>query len=109
MMTNDGCGCVIGHYLVAKGVPAALLQYHYEILKDLEPYAETFPELGGFEDDEGGPYFRPTPECGELIAVNDGDHRWIHGRRITPVDNDRQREVVLIRLMKNIGCQLRFV
>lgn len=109
MMTADGCGCVVGHYLVAKGVPVGVLQYHYGFVKALEPFAVHFPELGEFQDDEGEPYFCPTHECDELIGVNDNDPRSVHDQYVSPVTNDKQREAVLIRLMKRIGCRLRFV
>jgi hypothetical protein len=108
MMTADGCGCVIGHYLVAKGVPVDILKYHYGFVAALEPFAENFFELGEFEDDEGEPYFRPTLDCDYLIGVNDGDPRSIHDQYVQPINNDKQREAVLIRLMKQIGCRLRF-
>lgn len=109
MMRGNGCGCVIGHYLVAKGVPEAILAFHYGFVAALEPFASSFSELGEFEDDEGSPYFRPTLECDYLIGVNDNDPRSIHDRYVRPVNNDKQREAVLIRLMRQIGCRLEFV
>lgn len=108
LMTADGCGCVIGHYLAAKGVPVDILRYHYGFVKALEPFAGNFPELGEFEDDEGEPYFHTTPECEMLIGVNDSDPRSIHDQFVDPVYNDRQREAILVRVMKQIGCRLRF-
>lgn len=108
LMTADGCGCVIGHYLEAVGVPRDIIQYRYGFVAALEPFADKFFELGEFEDDEGERYFRPTPECDRLIGVNDGDPRSIHDQFVQPVNNDKQREAVLIRLMKDIGCRLSF-
>lgn len=109
LMIDKGCGCVIGHYLVAKGVPAALLRYHYGFIAAIQPFAKKFPELGEFEDDCGFPYFRTTPECEQIIGVNDGDPCSIHDFHVAPVNNDKQREAALIRLMRNIGCKLEFV
>lgn len=109
LMTADGCGCVIGHYLVAKGVPREVINYRYGFIAALEPFAANFPELGEFEDDDGERYFHPTFECDYLIGVNDGDPRSVHDQYVAPVYNDTQREAVLIRLMKKIGCRLRFV
>lgn len=109
LMTGDGCGCVIGHYLLAKGVPKEIILNHYGFVAGLEPFAGNFPELGEFVDDEGEPYFRTTLDCDYLIGVNDGDPRSIHDRYVHPVNNDRQREAVLLRLMAKMNCRLRFI
>lgn len=109
LMLPNGCGCVIGHYLAAKGVPKKSLYYHYGFGEWLEPFAHKLFRLGEFEDDDGSPYFHTTHECDEIIGVNDGDPRSIHDFHVAPVDNDQQREAVLVRLMKAIGCRLEFV
>lgn len=106
---EDGCGCLIGHYLIAKGVPAEIIAYHYGFVAALEPFGDKFAELGEWQDDEGQPFFQPNTECNYLIGVNDGDPRSVHDRYVRPVNNDKQREAVLTRLMKGIGCRLRFV
>jgi hypothetical protein len=108
LMLHNGCGCVIGHYLVAKGVPAERLYCKYGF-GGLEDFEDKMAELGDFQEDEGELYFQTNPEADMLIGVNDGDPRSIHDQHVTPVDTDAQREAVLIRLMKGIGCNLKFV
>jgi len=109
LMLPGGCGCVIGHYLAAKGVPKRSMYYHYGLGEWLEPFARKVYQLGEFEPDGDALWFHPTPECDQLVGVNDGDPRSIHDFHVAPVDNDKQREAVLIRLMKRIGCKLVFV
>lgn len=113
LFTADGCGCIIGHYLVAKGVPKEKLYYNYGFGAHLEPYEGKMDALGEFIDDEWQPYFSPTfsptETCNDLIWVNDGDLGSIHDFHVAPINNDQQREAVLIRLMAKIGCELKFV
>lgn len=109
LMTRDGCGCVIGHYLLACGVPKEVIAYRYGFGEALVPFGSAISTLGEFEDDDGKPFFRTTPECDQIIGVNDGDPRSIHDFHVSPVNNDAQREAVLIRLMRGIGCKLKFV
>jgi hypothetical protein len=111
LMKRDGCGCVIGHYLVAQGVPKEVLYDHYGFDAYLQPFDIKMVALGEFESDANGinVSFRPTSECDQIVGVNDGDPRVVHNRTVAPVTNDKQREAVLIRLMKKIDCKLRFV
>ena len=109
LMLPDGCGCVIGHYMAAVGVPKKLMHYHYGFGAQFEPYSEAMVQLGEFVPDEDGLYFSTTPECDQAIGVNDGDPRSIHDFHVAPVDNDAQREAVLIRIFAQMDCDLVFV